>query len=88
MPEKFQSILVRALTALSEDPEYENFIGVVLILKGIYIWKIDFINIFLMDFCLVLYISGYSGKTMEEWNVMVIEMEKKWRGLQQQLLFW
>ena len=29
-----------------------------------------------MDFCLLLYISGYSGKTMEEWNVMFKEMEK------------
>ena len=48
----------------------------VLILKGTYCGKIDFINTFLMDFCLLLYISGYSGKTMEEWNVMFKEMEK------------
>ena len=71
VPEKFQSILGRALTVLLEDPEYENFIGVVLILKGTYFGKIIFT--FLMDFCLLLYISGYSGKTMEECNVMVIE---------------
>ena len=74
VPEKFQSILGRALTVLLEDPEYENFIGVVLILKGTYFGKIIFT--FLMDFCLLLYISGYSRKTIEECNVMVIEMEK------------
>ena len=62
MPEKFQSILGRALAVLLEDPEYENFIGVVLILKVTYFGKIDFINTFLMDFCLLLCISGYSGK--------------------------
>ena len=76
VPEKFQSILGRALTVLLEDPEYENFIGMVLILKGTYFGKVDFINTFLMNFCLLLYISGYSGKTMEVCNVMVIEMEK------------
>ena len=69
-------ILGRALTVLLADPEYENFISVVLILKGTRFGKIDFINTFLIDFCLLLYISGYSGKTMEECNVMVIEMEK------------
>ena len=71
-----EKILGRALMVLLEDPEYENFISVVLILKGTKFGKIDFINTFLMDFCLLLYISGYSGKTMEECNVMVIEMEK------------
>ena len=76
VPQKFQSILGCALTVLLEDPEYENFIGVVSILKGTYFGKVDFINTFLMDFCLLLYISEYSGKTMEECNVMVIEMEK------------
>ena len=54
VPEKFQSILGRALTVLLEDPEYENFIGVVLVLKGKYFGKVDFINTFLMDFCLLL----------------------------------
>ena len=29
-----------------------------------------------MDFCLLLHISGYSGKTIKECNVMVIEMER------------
>ena len=76
VPQKFQSILGCALTVLLEDPEYENFIGVVSILRGTYFGKVDFINTFLMDFCLLLYISEYSGKTMEECNVMVIEMEK------------
>ena len=70
MPQKFQSILGCALTVLLEDPEYENFIGVVSILKGTYFGKVDFINTFLMDFCLLLYISEYSGNTMEECNVM------------------
>ena len=74
VPEKFQSILGRALTVLLENPEYENFMGMVLILKRTYFGNIDFINTILMDFCLLLYISGYSGKTMEECNVMVIEM--------------
>ena len=31
---------------------------------------------FLMDFCLLLYISEYAGKTMEDCNVMIIEMGK------------
>ena len=44
MPEKHQSILGRAL----EDPEYENFIGVVLILKGTYFGKIYFVKTFLI----------------------------------------
>ena len=74
VPQKFQSILGCALTVLLEDPEYENFIGVVSILRGTYFGKVDFINTFLMDFCLLLYISEYSGKIMEECNVMVIEM--------------
>ena len=74
VPQKFQSILGCALTVLLEDPEYEHFIGVVSILKGTYFGKVDFINTFLMDFCLLLYISEYSGKIMEECNVMVIEM--------------
>ena len=73
VPEKFQSILGRTSAALLEDPECENYIGVVLILKGTYFGKVNFTNIFLIDFCLLLYISGYSGKTMEECNVMVIE---------------
>ena len=76
MPEKFQSILGRTSAALFEDPECENYIGVVLILKGTYFGKVNFTNIFLIDFCLLLYISGYSGKTMEECNVMVIEKGK------------
>ena len=58
------------------DPEYENFIGVVSILTGTYFGKADFIYTFLMDFCLPLYISEYSGKTMEEIKVMIIEMGK------------
>ena len=70
VPQKFQSILGCALTVLLEDPEYENFIGVVSILRGTYFGKVDFINTFLMDFCLLLYISEYSGNTMEECNVM------------------
>ena len=65
-----------ALTVLLEDHEYENFIGVVSILKVTYFVKVDFINTFLMDFCLLLYISECSGKTMAECNVMVIEMGK------------
>ena len=65
-----------ALTVLLEDPEYENFIGVVSILKGTYFGKVDFINTFLMDFCLLPYTSEYSGKTMKECNVMIIEMGK------------
>ena len=76
MPKKFQSGLGCALTVLLEDPEYENLIGVVSILEGTYFGKVDFINIFLMDFCLLLYVSGYSGKTMEECNVIAIEMTK------------
>ena len=44
------------------------------ILKGTYFGKFNFINTFLMDFCLLLCISEYSVKTMEECNVMVIEM--------------
>ena len=59
---------------LLEDHEYENFICVVSILKGTYFVKVDFINTFLMDFCPLLYISEYSGKTMKECNVMVIEI--------------
>ena len=70
---KFQSILVCALTVLLEYPEHESFIGVVSLLKETYFRKVNFINTFLMDFCLLLYISEYSGKTMEECNVMVIE---------------
>ena len=75
--QKFQSILGCALTVLLEDPNYGNLIGVVSILKGTYLGKVDFINTFLMDFCLLLYISEYSRKAMEECNVMVIEMKKK-----------
>ena len=41
-----------------------NFIGVAL--KATSFGKVDFINTFLMDFGLLLYISEYSGKTMEE----------------------
>ena len=74
VPQKFQSILACALTVLLEYTEYENFISVVSILKGTYFGKVNFINTFLMDFCLLLYISEYSGKIMEECNVMVIEM--------------
>ena len=58
------------------DPEYENFIGVVSILTGTYFGKVNFICTFLMDFCLPLYISEYSGKTMEESKVMITEMGK------------
>ena len=76
MPQNFQSILVCALTVLLEHPQYDNFIGVASILKGTYFGKVNFINTFLMDFFVLLYISEYSGKTMEECNVMVIEMEK------------
>ena len=66
VPQKFQSIFGCALTVLLEDPEYENFTGVVSILKGTYFGNVDFTNTFLMDFCLLLHISEYSGKTMEE----------------------
>ena len=74
VPQNFQSILVCALTVLLEHPEYDNFIGVASILKGTYFGKVNFINTFLMDFFVLLYISEYSGKTMEECNVMVIKM--------------
>ena len=76
VPQKFQSIFGCALTVLLEDPEYENFTGVVSILKGTYFGNVDFTNTFLMDFCFLLHISEYSGKTMEVYNVMVIEMGK------------
>ena len=77
VPQKFQLILGCALLMVPlEDPKYENFIGVVFILKETYFGKVDFINTFLTDFFLLLYIPEYSGKTMEEWNVMVIEMFK------------
>ena len=68
MPQKFQSILGCALMVLLGDPNYENL--------GIFFGKIDFIYTFLMDFCLLLHISEHSGKAMEEYNAMVIEMEK------------
>ena len=55
-----------ALMVLLGDPEYENFIGVVSILAGTYFGKVDFIYTFLMEFCLLLYIPEYSGKTIEE----------------------
>ena len=58
VPQKFQSILGCALTVLLKDPEYEHFIGVVSILKGTYFGKVDFINTFSMDFCLLLYNNG------------------------------
>ena len=45
-------------------------------LKGLYFGKVDFINTFLMDFCILLHISGYSGKTMEECNARIIEIGK------------
>ena len=64
--QKFQSMLGCALTVILKHPEYENFIGVVSMLRGTYFGKVDFINTFLMDFCLLLYISEYSGKTMEQ----------------------
>ena len=64
------------LMVLLGDHEYENFIGVVSILTGTYFGKVVFIYTFLMEFCLLLYISEYSGKTMEECNVMIIEMGK------------
>ena len=77
VPQKFQLILGCALLMVPlEDPKYENFIGVVFILKETYFGKVDFINTFLTDFFLLLYIPEYSGKTMEECNVMVIEMFK------------
>ena len=82
VPQKFQSILGCALMVPLEDPKYENFIGLVFILTETYFGKVDFINTFLTDFCLLLYIPEYSGKTMEECNVMVIEMFKNWHGLQ------
>ena len=66
VPQKRQSVLGCALMVLLGDPEYENFIGVVSILAGTYFGKVDFIYTFLMDFCLLLYIPEYSGKTMEE----------------------
>ena len=77
VPQKFQLILGCALLMVPlEDPKYENFIWVVFILKETYFGKVDFINTFLTDFFLLLYIPEYSGKTMEECNVMVIEMFK------------
>ena len=76
MPQKFQSILGCASTVLLEDPEYENFVGVVSILKGTYFEKDDCTDTFSLDFSLLLHISEYSGKTMEKYNVMVIEMGK------------
>ena len=76
VPQKFQSILGCASTVLLEDPEYENFIGVVSILKGTYFEKDDCADTFSLDFSLLLHISEYSGKTMEKYNVMVIEMGK------------
>ena len=66
VPQKRQSVLGCALMVLLGDPEYENFIGVVSILAGTYFGKVDFIYTFLMDFCLLLYIPEYSGKTIEE----------------------
>ena len=42
--EKFQSILGCTLMVLLEDSEYETFIDVVSILKGIYFGKVGFIN--------------------------------------------
>ena len=70
-----------ALTVLLEYPEYEKFIGIVLLLKRTYFGKVDFKNTFLIDFCLLLYISGYSGETVEECNLMIIEIWKNSDGV-------
>lgn len=81
MPEKFQSILGCALTVLLEYPEYEKFIGIVLLLKRTYFGKVDFVNTFSIDSRLLLYISGYSGETLEECNLMIIEIWKNSDGV-------
>ena len=46
VPQKFQWILECALTALLEDPECWNVIGVASILKETYFGNVDFINTF------------------------------------------
>ena len=46
-------------------------------IKGTHIHLIDFITVYLTDFCVLLYVSSNSGKTIDECNAMIQSMNSK-----------
>ena len=46
-------------------------------IKGTHIHLIDFITVYLTDFCVLVYISSNSGKTIDECSAMIQSMNSK-----------
>ena len=48
-----------------------------LCIKGTHIHLIEFITVYLTDFCILVYVSSNSGKTIDECNAMIQSMNSK-----------
>ena len=46
-------------------------------IKGTHVYLIDFIAVYLTDFCVLVYVSSNSGKTIDECNAMIQSMNSK-----------
>ena len=76
IPTMFHRCLTCVLSLILTDEHNEKTIQVSSI-KGTHIHLIDFITVYLTDFCVLLYVSSNSGKTIDECNAMVQILNSK-----------
>ena len=64
------------LNVISTDEHNKKTIQVSSI-KGTHIHLIDFITVYLTDFCILVYVSSISGKAIDECNAMIQSINSK-----------
>ena len=76
IPTMFHRCLTCALSVILTDEHNKKAIHVSSI-KGTHVHLIDFITVYLTDFCVLVYISSNSGKKIDECNAMTQSMNSK-----------
>ena len=76
IPTMFHRCLTCALSVILTDEHNKKAIHVSSI-KGTHVHLIDFITVYLTDFCVLVYVSSNSGKTIDECNAMTQSMNSK-----------
>ena len=76
IPTMFYRCLTCVLSVILTDEHNKKTIQVSSI-KGTHIHLIDFITVYLTDFCVLVYVSSISGKAIDECNAMIQSMNSK-----------
>ena len=76
IPTMFHRCLTCVLSVILTEEHNKKTIEVSSI-RGTYIHLIDFIAVYLTDFCVLFYVSSNSGKTIDECNAIIQSMNSK-----------